>query len=129
MSTTAGTPPDPGNGRPPPERAPRRGLRDRTLGRVLLLALVLLAALLATRTCASQDTEISQDEAVEIAVGFVGFEPCDAPICVQVRYLQQGIPVRGYWLVGLAESVDENGEPLGAESVLVDAKTGEATRP
>jgi hypothetical protein len=127
VSTSAGAP-EPGNGRPPAQPAPRRGLRDSTLGRVALLATVLLIAALAARTCASQNREISQDEAIEIAVESVGFEPCSEQICVQIRYLQRGIPVRGYWLVGLARDVDENGEPIGAESVLVDVQTGDVSR-
>jgi hypothetical protein len=94
----------------------------------VLLATVLLIAALAARTCASQNREVSQDEAIEIAVESVGFEPCSEQICVQIRYLQRGIPVRGYWLVGLARDVDENGEPIGAESVLVDVQTGDVSR-
>jgi hypothetical protein len=94
------------------------------LGRLLLLVLVLLVAAVATRTCASQNKNVSQDEAIEIAIESVGFEPCDEPICMQIRYLQRGIPVRGYWLVGLARAVDETGAPVGTESVLVDVETG-----
>ncbi len=58
----------------------------------------------------------------------VGFEPCSEPICVQIRFLQRGIPVRGYWLVGLAREIDDTGEPVGARSVLVDVETGEVFR-
>jgi hypothetical protein len=70
---------------------------------------------------------ITQDEAIEIAVEYVGFEPCDAPICIQIRYLQRGIPIRGYWLVGLAQAVGKSGRPVGTESVLVDVETGAVT--
>jgi hypothetical protein len=127
VSTSATRPAEPDNGRPPAEPGPRRGLRDRPLGRVLLLVIVLAAAALAARTCAAQDKQISQDEAIEIAIESVGFQPCAAPICVQIRYLQRGIPVRGYWLVGLARDVDDNGEPVGARSVLVDVQSGEVS--
>ena len=126
--STSGDRPEPGDGVPPAPTAARRGLRDHPLGRILLLLAVLGIALFAARTCASQNKEISQEEAVEIAVRFVGFEPCAESVCLQIRYLQQGIPVRGYWLVGLAESLDENGEPVRPVSVLVDVQTGEATR-
>lgn len=44
-----------------------------------------------------------------------------------VRAVQQGIPPRLVWIVGLAEALDEDGEPLRAESVVVDAETGEVS--
>jgi hypothetical protein len=91
---------------------------------LLLLGLVLLVALLASRSCAARHNAISQDEAVAIAKKNVDFTPCSKPRCVQIRYLNQGIPVRGFWLVGLAETLDENGNPLRVQSVLIDAKTG-----
>lgn len=97
------------------------------LGRILLLALVLLAALLVARTCGSQDRDISQDEAIEIAREAAGFTPCDAQGCVVVRVVPRGIPPRQFWLVGLAEAI-ENGEQVRFKSFLIDAKTGEVTR-
>jgi hypothetical protein len=48
---------------------------------------------------------------------------------VQIRFLQRGIPVRGYWLVGLAREIDENGEPVGARSLLIDVQTGDVSTP
>jgi hypothetical protein len=44
-----------------------------------------------------------------------------------VRAIQRGIPVRLYWIVGLAESLDENGAPERFENFVIDAETGEIT--
>jgi len=94
----------------------------------VLLVAVLAAALVATRTCASRNQEITQDEAVAIATDAASFEPCTETGCVLVRALSQGIPVRLFWLVGLAENLDENGEPTRVENFLIDAESGEVTR-
>lgn len=45
-----------------------------------------------------------------------------------MRAVQRGIPPRLVWIVGLAEELDADGEPLRAESVIVDAATGEVSR-
>jgi type IV pilus biogenesis protein CpaD/CtpE len=65
---------------------------------------------------------------VEIAKGAVDFRPCSETGCVVVRAVQQGIPPRLVWIVGLAAEVGEDGKPLRAESVVVDAATGEVSR-
>jgi hypothetical protein len=89
---------------------------------------VLLAALAFTRTCGSRDQRISQDEAIAIATKNASFEPCDEKRCVLIRAVNQGIPVRLYWLVGLAKAIDPNGNPVRAESFLIDMETGTVTR-
>jgi hypothetical protein len=94
----------------------------------LLLLAVLLAALVASRSCANQQHEIGQDEAVAIAKEHASFVPCDEVGCVQVRALNQGIPVRLVWIVGLAERLGPNGTPLRHENFEIDADTGEVTR-
>ena len=106
----------------------RRGLRDHPLGKLLLLALVLAAALVVARTCGSNNQEISQEEAIEIAKESASFEPCPEVQCVQIRYVPRGIPVRGYWGVVLSDEIDSEGEPNRTESFLVDVQTGEATK-
>jgi hypothetical protein len=126
-STGAGTPAA-GNGQPPSEPAPRRGLRDSALGKLLLLGLVLGAAFVATRSCASTDRNISREEAIELATREASFDPCSQPLCAQSRYVPQGIPPRPYWGVVLAPRLDEAGEPTRTESFLVDATTGEVSR-
>jgi hypothetical protein len=127
-STDAGTPPA-GDGRPPSEPKPRRGLRDSTLGRVALLALVLGIALIASRTCASAGRDISNEEAIEIAKDNASFVPCAEVRCAQARFIQRGIPPRTYWGVILSEKIDEEGQPTKIESFLIDTATGEVLRP
>jgi hypothetical protein len=128
LSSDAGTPPARGDGRPSSGSAPGRDLRDRPFGRVLLLVVVLVAALAVARTCGSHEDTVSQDEAVEIAKREVDFTPCSESGCVVVRAVQQGIPPRLVWIVGLAEELDAEGNPLHSANVVVDAATGEATR-
>jgi hypothetical protein len=100
------------------ERA--RSLRDRPLFRIAALALVLLAAFLASRSCASRDTEISRDEAVEIARDEIDYEPDR----VGVRFLPQGFQSRPSWAVSLS-TVDGEGELTRVTVVVVDGTTGE----
>lgn len=45
-----------------------------------------------------------------------------------VRALNQGIPVRLVWIVGLAEALGADGEPTRHENFLIDAATGEVAR-
>jgi hypothetical protein len=129
VSIDAGTPPAEGNGAPPPEPAPRRGLRDRALGRLALLGLVLLAAVLSTRACGEGQRNVSNEEAIELAKAEASFEPCAEPQCAQARYLQRGIPPRAYWGVVLWKAFDAQGVPTLTEDFLVDAITGDVTEP
>ena len=122
-STGAGTQ-APADGRPPDEPEASRGLRDRPLGRLLLLGLVLLAALLVANTCASQDKNVTSDEAIALATEQASFEPCDEQGCVKVSYVQRGIPVVGYWAVGLRESLDGSSR---VEHFFVHVTTGEVS--
>jgi hypothetical protein len=89
---------------------------------------VLLAALVAARTCASADRDISADEAVELARAEVSFEPCPEIQCEQRRFVQRGIPPRAYWGVVFADELDADGRPTRTESFLVDASTGVVSR-
>lgn len=90
---------------------------------------MLLFAFVAARTCAAYDRKVSQEEAVRIASESAGFTPCSEPGCVVIRAVPRGIPSRLYWLVGLAEELDESGEPTRFENVLVDVETGEVAEP
>ena len=89
--------------------------------------LVLVAALIAARTCASADRNISADEAVELAREEASFEPCPEIRCAQRRFVQRGIPPRAFWGVVLAPALDAEGVPTRTESFLVDVSTGEVT--
>jgi hypothetical protein len=103
-------------------------LRDSLWGRALIFGLLLLLTLVVSKTCGSRDQEVSQDEAVAIATENASFTPCAEPGCVVVRALGQGIPSRLVWIVGLAESLGPDGEPLRFENFEIDAATGEVTR-
>jgi hypothetical protein len=127
VSTSAGTPPEPGNGRPPVTPAPRKDLRDGLWGRALILGVLLLFTLLVSKTCASNRDDITQQEAVEIAIENASFTPCPEEICRQVRFLQQGIPPVGYWGVVLSERINAQGQPNRTESFLINAATGAVT--
>ena len=127
MSTSAGTPPEPSNGGPPAATS-RRDLRDSLWGKALILGVLLVFTLVVSKTCASNRDDITQQEAVEIAIGEASFVPCEREICRQVRYLNQGIPPVGFWGVVLSEQVDANGQPNRTESFLVNASTGAVTR-
>lgn len=105
---------------PPTDAGSGRGLRDRPLGKVVLLLAVLLLAFLASRSCASRETEISQDEAVEIARGEVDFEPDR----VGVRFLPRGVESRPTWAVSLATENAE-GALERVTVVVVDARSGD----
>jgi hypothetical protein len=128
VSTSAGTPPEPSDGRPPEAPVARRDLRDSLWGRALILGLLLLFTLLVSKTCASNRDEITQQEAVDLAIAEASFTPCEQEICRQVRYLNQGVPPVGYWGVVLSQRIDADGQPNRTESFLVNASTGEVSR-
>lgn len=105
---------------PPTDDVRARGLRDRPLGKAALLLAVLLLAFLASRSCASRDSEISQDEAVEIAREEVDFEPDR----VAVRFVPRGVPSLPYWAVSLSTE-NADGRLTRVTVVVVDARSGE----
>jgi hypothetical protein len=98
-------------------------LRNSLWGRVAILAAVLLLAGFVARSQGGGDDALTQDEAVAKAQTVLaqGFEPDG----VQVRYLNQGIPPRGTWLVSFYDG--ELDDPTALQTVLVDAKSGEIT--
>jgi hypothetical protein len=104
---------------PPSAAETTRGLRDRPLGKALILVAVLLVAVLVSRSCGSTDTAVSQEEAVAIAERQVSFEPND----VVIRLVKQGLGQHEVWLVGLGVK-DAQGNFERATNVQVDANTG-----
>jgi hypothetical protein len=86
-----------------------------------MLLAVFLLALLATKTCASRDTDIDQDEAVAIAREEVDFQPEK----VLVRFVQRGLDARPYWAVSLSTE-NAAGIRQDCATVLVDGETGTA---
>ena len=107
---------------PPSDAATSRDLRDRPLGRLLLIVAVLAVALLSARACRSTDG-VSSGRAVALAREEASF----APDRTQVRLVQRGIPPRAYWAVSLYD-VDTRGRPTKVEVYLVDRKTGTLAR-
>ena len=97
-----------------------RGLRDRPLGKVLALLAVLLAALLVSKSCGSSETQVGQQEAVQIAKHQVSF----APDRTQVRYVKRGLQSRGFWAVSLV-TIRPDGTIGRSAVVLVDGDTGD----
>jgi hypothetical protein len=95
-----------------------RGLRDRPLFRLAALAVVLLAAFLATRSCAARGTNTSQDEAIRIARKQLDF----TPKCVQIRYLRMGLQSQPVWAVALWTL--KNGRFDRVTTVMIAARTG-----
>jgi hypothetical protein len=102
------------------EPAPSRPFRDRPLGRIVILAVVLAIAFVAAKSCASRDTEVGQDEAIEIARSEVDFEPERT----MVRFTPRGVDSRPFWAVSFS-LLDADGQPERITVVLVNARTGE----
>jgi hypothetical protein len=46
-----------------------------------------------------------------------------------VRFLNRGVPPTGYWAVVLSEKIDARGQPNRIESFLVNASTGDVSKP
>ena len=93
----------------------------------MILGILLVFTMLVSKTCASNRDDITQQEAVELAIADASFEPCAAQICRQVRYLNQGLPPVGYWGVVLSEEIVD-GSPTRTESFLVNASTGDVSK-
>lgn len=100
-----------------------RDLRDNPFFRIGLLVAILAVAFLFARGCQEAARPVSSEEAVELARAEVSFTPDRH----QVRFVQRGIPARGYWGVSFVE-LGPNGRPTKVEVFLVDARTGDVTR-
>jgi hypothetical protein len=96
-----------------------RGLRDRPLGKIALLAAVLLLAFVASRSCASVGNKISQDEAVAIAKEEIDY----APDKIQVRLFKRGFQSAPFWAVSLS-TVNSEGQLTRTTVVVIDARSG-----
>ena len=82
---------------------------------------VLLLAFAATRSCASSEGQITEQEAIEIAKREVPYEPDRT----QVRLVRRGVPQsRPFWAVSLS-TVDDEGRLDKVTVVLIDARTSE----
>jgi hypothetical protein len=97
-----------------------RGLRDRPLGKAAILLAVLLAAFVATKSCASRDTNVSKEKAAEIAREQVDFKPDR----VMTRFVPRGVQSRPTWAVSFSK-LDATGNYERITVVVVDAVTGD----
>jgi len=103
------------------EPQPRsRDLRDSTFGRIAIIVVVLAIAGVSARSCGGGGSDaLTQEEAVAAAeeVSIVKGGK------VLVRYLNQGIPPRGTWIVSFYTGPPRH--PITAQTILVDAATGQ----
>lgn len=76
------------------------------------------------RSCGSANQNVSKEEAIEIAKQNVDFKPCPELQCVRIRYIQRGIPIRGFWLVGLTDTLDAEAENARTQNLFIDVATG-----
>ena len=104
-----------------PEGGFRLGdLRDRPLGRLLILLVLGLAIFLVARGCQREGTDVSQERAVEIATGAIDYTPDN----VQVRFIRQGLQFEGQWVVALSlENAD--GSLFNTTVIQIDGSSGE----
>ena len=84
---------------------------------------MLAVAFGASRSCASTQHAISKERAIEIAQEQVSFKTDR----IQIRFVQRGIPARGYWAVSFS-TVDAKGVLNRVSVVLVDAETGAVSK-
>jgi membrane-bound ClpP family serine protease len=105
---------------PSSDAAAKRGLRDSTAGRIALLLAVLVAAFVVSQSCGSRDTEVTKEEAAEIARGRIDYEPDQ----VMTRFIPRGARSQPAWAVSL--STDGPGGRLeNITVVVVDAESGD----
>jgi hypothetical protein len=87
-----------------------------------MLAVVLLAAFLVSRSCAS-GPDVSQAQAIETARESIDFTPEQT----RVRYVKQGLGGGDVWAVSLARCT-EDGEIEQFALVRVDVQTGDVVQ-
>ncbi len=97
-----------------------RGLRDRPLGKALILVVALLAAVLVARSCGKVDADLSREDAIAIAKDVVEFEPN----LVQVRLMKRGLQSDSFWAVSLSVQ-QPDGRLENVTVVVIDARSGE----
>jgi Peptidase propeptide and YPEB domain len=103
---------------PPTDAGTGRGFRDRPLGRIAILVVLLLVALLVARTCGSTQPDVSAEEAEQIAREQIDF---DAPN-MQIRNVPRGVEQRA-WIVDLYTGTPTR--PGQCRQVEIDADSGD----
>lgn len=82
---------------------------------VLLVAILLVAAFVVSRSCQAREVAIDKERAMAIARGQIDYKPSH----VAVRFVRRGIPSHGYWAVSLPGT-----DPPRITTVLVNAASG-----
>ena len=103
----------------PSTGAGARGLRDRPLGRVLILVVVLLAALLVSKSCGATSTSVSQQEAIAIAKQQISYTANH----VQIRLIKRGLKSQAFWAVSLSQK-QPDGKLKNVTVVVIHGDTG-----
>jgi precorrin-6B methylase 2 len=86
-----------------------------------MLAAVLVVALLVARTCGATTTEITKEQATEIAQATVtSFEPNN----VMVRLIKRGLASEEFWAVSLSTKLAD-GTLENIHVVVIDGQTGD----
>ena len=97
-----------------------RALRDRPLGKALILVAVLLAAVLVSRSCGRTEAKVSQEQAIAIAKKQVPFVPNH----VLIRLMKRGFKSQPFWAVSLSQQ-QPDGSLENVTVVVLSATTGE----
>lgn len=95
-----------------------RALRDRAVGRAVMLAVVLLLAFAVTKGCGS-DGSLDADDAKRVAQTVQTFEPDE----VQVRFFRRGVNSTPLWAVSMYQGTAKR--PTRVQVVVINATTGE----
>ena len=98
----------------------KRALSRGWIGKAAALAALLVVALVVAQSCGSRETEVSREEAVEIAKGEIDYEPEK----VMTRFVPRGIKARPNWAVSLS-TLDADGNIERVTVVVVDGRTGD----
>lgn len=98
----------------------RRGLRDSAAGKAVLLLAVLAAAFAVSQSCGSRETQVTKEEAAEIARDRIDFEPER----VMARFVPRGARSEPAWAVSFS-TVARDGSLEDVTVVVVDARDGE----
>jgi hypothetical protein len=104
------------------ERQAAGGRRERPVWvRVAVIAVLLVLAAIATRSCQQDQIKVTQQEATEMAREQVDFEPRD----IQIRLLRQGLDRRPVWVVSLSIPAAQTDTFKQLALVRIDAENGD----
>jgi Peptidase propeptide and YPEB domain len=91
-----------------------------TWPRVIVIALVLVAAFVVAKSCQQSQVRVTKEQAIATAKREVDFTPQIA----NVRLLRQGLSSKPFWFVNLSVSAPDADQPRRLSVVKIDANTG-----